>query len=348
MDNTFAQRLINARKIRCYSQRELSKLLDGQVSPTAIQKYEKGLMMPSSSILILLSKALDMKLDYFFRPFTVDIDTSKFEFRKKSSIGAKKIESIKYMVCAEIEKYLEIESILGKNNSFSLDYSNLLVESEDDAKLLACKLRKDLNIGSDAIVSAVELLENYGVKIIEIDYDNKFSGTCNTAGSIPVIVINKNMTSERKRMTIFHELGHLLMRCSSEIDEEKMCTIFANEVLIPSDKFISILGALRHGISLVELQAIQREYGISVDALMAKAVQLNIITNSRYTSYYKKKNAIPSFKEAVEKSLYPMEHTNRFKRLVYCALASEVISFSKAAGLLDLPLSEVRDTLNLM
>ena len=330
------------------SQRELSNKLEGQVSPTAIEKYEKGLMMPSSSALILLSKALGMKLDYFFRPFTVAIDTKKFEFRKSASMGVKKVESIKYMVCAEIEKYLEIEGILGNMTTFTLDYSNILVEGEDEAKLLARRLREDLNIGSDAIVSAVELLESCGVKIIEIDHDDKFSGTCNTAGTIPVIVINRNMTSERKRITIFHELGHLLMHCAEGVDEEKMCNIFANEILIPSDKFTSLLGASRHDISLVELQAIQREYGISVDALMAKAAQLNIITNNRYTSYYKKKNALPAFKEAVEASHYPMEHTNRFERLVYRALASEVISTSKAAALLDISVNEVRNNLNLM
>jgi Zn-dependent peptidase ImmA (M78 family)/DNA-binding XRE family transcriptional regulator len=348
MDNTFANRLVNARKIRCISQRELCNVLQGQVSPTAIEKYEKGLMMPSSTVLILLSKALNMKLDYFFRPFTIAIDTSKFEFRKSSSMGAKKVESIKYMVCNEIEKYLEIESILGSTASFTLDYSNVVVEGENEAKLLANQLRADLNIGSDAIVSAVELLESCGVKIIEIDHDDKFSGTCNTAGTIPVIVINKNMSSERKRITIFHELGHLLMHCAEGVDEEKMCTIFANEVLIPSDRFISILGASRHDISLIELQAIQREYGISIDALMAKAAQLNIITQRRYTSYYKKKNAVSSFKDAVDASHYPMEHTNRFERLVYRALASEVISFSKAASLLEVSVNEVRNTLNLM
>lgn len=348
MKNTFAQRLVNARKIRCVSQRELCDMLDGQISPTAIAKYEKGLMMPSSTVLILLSKALNMSLDYFFRPFSVKIDPSKFEFRKKSNLSAKKIESIKYTVCDEIDKYIEIEGILGSGTFFSIDYSNVLVECEHDSILLAKRLRDDLNLGSDAIVSAVELLESCGVKIIEIDQDSKFSGTCIIAGTIPVIVINNNMSSERKRMTIFHELGHLLMHFSEGVDEERMCTIFANEVLVPSDNFKSILGASRHDISLVELQAIQREYGISIDALMAKAAQLNIITSGRYTAYHKKKNAVESFKVAVNKSLYPMEHTNRFERLVYRALASEVVTYSKAAALLNTSVSEVRDSLNLM
>lgn len=348
MDNTFAQRLVNARKIRCMSQRELCNSVDGKVSPTAIAKYENGLMMPSSDVLIVLSNALNMKLDYFFRPFTIDIDPSKFEFRKKSSLGSKKFESIKYLVCSEIEKYLEVEAILGITSIFCFDYCNTSVEGENDAKLLALRLRNDLNVGSDAIVSAIDLLESVGVKIIEIDHDSSFSGTCNEAGGLPVIVVNKNMCSERKRLTIFHELGHLLMHCADGVDKEKMCNVFANEVLIPSDKFKNLIGESRQDISLVELQAIQREYGISVDALMVKAAQLNIITDRRFTSYHKKKNALPTFKKAVEQSLYPMEHTFRFERLVYRALASEVISYSKAAVLLDMSVNEVRDTLNLM
>lgn len=348
MDNAFAQRLVNARKIRCMSQRELCSSVSGMVSPTAIAKYEKGLMMPSSDVLIALSNALCMKLDYFFRPFTVNIDPSKFEFRKQSSLGAKKVESVKVMVCSEIEKYSEIEAILGITTKFNLDYSNTTVVGENDAENLALRFRKDMKVGSDAIVSAVDLLESTGVKIIEIEHEKSFSGTCNEAGGLPVIVVNKNMSSERKRLTIFHELGHLLMHCADGVDKEKMCNIFASEVLIPFDKFKSLIGESRHDISLVELQSIQREYGISVDALMTKAHQLNIITQTRYASFHKKKNASAKFKEAVEKSLYPMEHTCRFERLVYRALASEAISYSKAAALLDKSVNEVRDTLNLM
>ena len=57
MENVFAQRLVNARKIRCMSQRELCDAVDGKISSSAIAKYEKGLMMPSSDVLIMLSTA---------------------------------------------------------------------------------------------------------------------------------------------------------------------------------------------------------------------------------------------------------------------------------------------------
>lgn len=348
MENVFAQRLVNARKIRCMSQRELANAVGGKISSSAITKYEKGRMMPSSSALIALSKALNTNIDYFFHPFVVKLDVSKFEFRKKSSIGSKKVDSIKYLVCAKVEKYLEIEAILGIESKFNLDYSNTPVEDEEQAMTLALRFRNDFNIGAGAIVSIVDLLESKGIKIMEIEYDNTFSGTCIKAGGFPIIVVNKNMCSERKRLTIFHELGHLLLQCIEGVDKEKMCNVFANEVLITSTIFKSLIGESRHDISLFELRAIQREYGISVDALMSKACMLNIISQNRYMSFYKKKNALPKFKKEVELSIYPEEHTNRFECLVYRALASEVISISKASALLEKPINVVHDTLNLM
>lgn len=348
MNDTFAKRLVNARKIRGLSQRNLADRMEGKASSTAIEKYEKALMMPSSDVLIQLTHVLGFNMDYFFRPFTVALDADGFEFRKKASLGKRNVESIKYRVMAEIEKYLEVEDILGIQSRCSLDFSNVLVESEKDAMDLALRLRKEWNIGMDGIASAIELLEGNGVKIIEVEADAKFDGSCTRAGDIPVIVINKSMPAERKRMTVFHELGHLLMHFAQGVDVEKMCTVFASEVLIPRAKFVELIGESRHDISLVELQVIQREYGISVDALMAKAAQLNVITQRRYQSYYKKKNAVAQFKEAVEKSLACDEHTNRFGRLVFRALASELISTSKAASLLDCSMDSVNESLNLL
>jgi ribosome-binding protein aMBF1 (putative translation factor) len=48
MENVFAQRLINARRIRGISQRELCTRLGGRISSNAIAKYETAKMIPSS------------------------------------------------------------------------------------------------------------------------------------------------------------------------------------------------------------------------------------------------------------------------------------------------------------
>lgn len=348
METTFAKRLINARKMRDLSQRGLCNAMQGKVSPTAIAKYEKGDMLPSSEVLISISQALNVDIDYFFRPFVLQIDRNGFEFRKQANLGKKKTDSLREVICDRIERIVEVESLLDLKAEFSLDYSDFLIESDGDAVTAAQRFRSDMNIGNDAIVSAVELLESMGIEIMEIDAAKSFSGTCTKTNNLGVIVINASHSVERKRFTMFHELGHLLLHVAEGADVERICNIFANEVLIPSEQLKRMIGNSRHDISLVELKAIQSEYGISVDALMWKASQLNIITQRRYVYFCKKKNAAPNFKHNVEESLYMEKPSSRFERLVYRALASDVISYSKAASLLNIPIENIRQSIALV
>ena len=110
---TFAKRLRQARVKEKISMEALSRLLNGLVSKQAISKYEAAKMMPSSTILIALADALRVDLDYFFRSFAFDVQEMKVSFRKKASVGRKDIEALKVNIQDEIERYLEIEEILG-------------------------------------------------------------------------------------------------------------------------------------------------------------------------------------------------------------------------------------------
>lgn len=110
-----------------------------------------------------------------------------------------------------------------------------------------------------------------------------------------------------------------------------------------------MIGESCHVILLIELQAIQKKIGISVDALMAKGAALNLISGKIYTTYHKKKNIFPKLKEEIEKSLYHYEHIiNRFERLVYSALAREMVSYFKVAVLHDTSFADVCGRINLM
>ena len=94
MKTQFSQRLFNARTMAGFSMQELADKVG--VSKESISRYEKGIMQPDSSNLIQLSKALEIKVDYFFRTSTVALN--RVEFRKRSKLGAKKISEIKYRV----------------------------------------------------------------------------------------------------------------------------------------------------------------------------------------------------------------------------------------------------------
>lgn len=343
----FAQRLKNARVMKGYSMDELVAAMGNSLSKMAISKYEKCQLSPSSSVLISLSKALGQPVDYFFRPFTMQIESVKFR-KHKSKLAVKQEESIKQNISDMFERYITIEEICNASVKFISPFKKP-VSSAEQVKEAALKLRDHWNVGSDGIINVIDLLEEHGIKVIEIDAPESFDGLSSMVNDVyPVIVLNKAFTSERKRFTALHELGHLILNFAdsvSEKDEEALCNLFANEMLILEYMFRRIVGDSRREITYPELRAVQIHFGISCDALMYKAKDCGIISEPRYKSYCIQKNRNSAFKERIEQSYYPQEESNRFNRLVYNALSNELITISKAASLLHTSVEQVRGDL---
>ena len=294
-----------------------------------------------------IAEVLDFDVDYFFRPFTVNIDFNSFEFRKRSSLSSKKEAAIKERIALSVEKYVEIETITHDSPRFDLNYDDISLGSDNDARSLGARFRLDLNLGIDCISTPIEVLETNGVKVIEIDTDPKFDGSCVRNLGLPVIVLNKNLTSERRRLTLFHELAHLILAFEEGADVERLCNVFANEVLLPSAVLKSLLGEHRKNLSWKELKLIQEGFGISVEAIMVKAKQIGIISESTHRSLCIDLNRNAELKRRVQESAYPKEVSSRFERLVFRALADNIITISKAASLLDRSVDEVNAQITL-
>jgi Zn-dependent peptidase ImmA (M78 family)/DNA-binding XRE family transcriptional regulator len=350
MKALFGQRLRNARIMRGLSLDALADKMGNVITKQAISKYEAGKSFPGSTVYIALAEALDVSPDFFVRPFSVSLD--KIEFRKRSKLGVKGTASLKERIRDHVERYMEAESILGINNDFDYSMKDILVCKDKDAMKAAAQVRVDWKLGEDGIPYIIELLEEHKVKVIEIDAPDSFDGLSGFAGDrMPIIVLNKHYTVERKRFTALHELGHILLHFANDVDDkskEHLCSTFANEMLISANVFKQLIGGRRHDISLSELRDVQKNFGISVDALMFKAKCLGVISTQRYTTYCITKNQNAIFKQQVEESLYHGDGSDRFQRLVYRALASDLISYSKAASLLNLPVNTIREQLALV
>lgn len=344
----FPKRLQQARKMRGLSLDNLSKEMNQIVSRQAINKYEQGKMMPDSRVLLALAASLGVKVDFFFRPYAVSIDN--IEFRKKSKFSPAKAQSLSERVHEELERYLEIEQISGTAHEFNLERK--MVSTTQDAIAFAGEVRNALQLGTDGISNVIEVLEDNNIKIIEIAEDSAFDGLSGYVnGNIPIIVVNKTFNAERKRFTALHELGHLLMIFSDDMDQksvERLCNAFANEMLLPYSVLTSKIGEKRHDISLAELKDIQIQFGISVDAIMFTLHQHGVISDQRYRTFNIKKNMNADFKTQIEASRFAEKSSGRFFRMVYRALADEIISISKAAVLLNTSVEKVNAQLQLV
>jgi len=349
----FGQRLKNARIMRGLSMEGLAMRAHQVVSKQTISKYEMGKMLPSSAVLIALANALEVSVDYLVRPFSISLD--HIEFRKKARQGAKSTAAIKEIVRDKVERYLEIENILSITTSYSYSLGEMTIKSEGDVVAAANRVKRDWQLGNDGITNVIAMLEAHQIKVIELDdAPSSFDGLSGFADhDKPIIVLNGGgaYTAERKRLTALHELGHIVMNFDPALTDkqrEQMCNLFASEMLISKEIFTEILGDHRHDISLNEMRDIQRNFGISIDALMYKARHLGIISEPRYRYYCMMKNQKPDFKRQIQESHYALEKSDRFQRLVYRALACDLISFSKAAALLEVTIEDVREQIDLL
>ena len=208
-------------------------------------------------------------------------------------------------------------------------------------------MRDRWNLGEDGIINVIELLEGKGAKILELDATESFDGLSATVnGYIPVIILNAKKSSEKKRFTALHELGHAILTFDPGLSDkivEELCSYFASEMLLPERVFKKKIGEKRSLISYPELAALQARYGISCDALMYKAYIYGIISQQKYKAFCASKKNDERTKELTERSIFPQEESHRFSSLVYKALCNDLITTSKAAALLNVPVSDIRE-----
>lgn len=344
----FQNRLKSARQLKGLSLRDLTTLLNNKISRQSISQYENGAMKPTRKNLLLLCEALGVSLEYFNRP---TIELKEIEFRELEKIPAKERQQIEAKAADFLGRFLELEELLGVENSFENPIPNNLITTFEEVEQATIDLRKTWGLGDNKIPSIVELLEEKGIKICELSIADAFSGMVAKAGDgIYVMVLNnrEEVPIDRKRFTALHELAHIILNFGEGVAKETKelyCHYFAKAMLFPKSRVKLELGGLRKHIHLGELLAIKRQYGISLQALLHRLRDLKVITEHHYTQQRKMINQ-KGWKKIEPGIYYGKEQSNRMMQLIYRGIAEEIISTSKAANLYGTNLATFRRLLN--
>jgi len=341
----FSERFKSARLMKGFSLQDLADALDNQLSRQALHRYEKGEVIPDTEKINLLSKALDVQPDYFFRSTKVEL--SEIEYRQLSKMPQKEAAVIKEKTKAYLSRYLELEEIIGLNVGFEKPLENFgLVTSCEQVNKAANQLREYWNLGNGAIFNVVELLEDKNIKVVKLDVDEDFDGLQTFVnGTIPVVAYNIKKTNkpDRIRLTLLHELAHLLLTFGDITlrQKETLCHQFAGAMLLPEKTIKAELGEHRNKLSINELGNIKKQYGISMRAIVMRARDCGII-NDHYTKqfFFLIKQMNWKVDEPVE--YQGVEESNRFEQLLFRALVEDQISMSKAASLNNQSLADFR------
>ncbi len=128
-------------------------------------------------------------------------------------------------------------------------------------------------------------MEAAGCLIIEEDFGtSRVDGLSQWIGDYPVVLLNLRSPTDRRRLTIAHELGHLVLHATHvSPDLEQEANLFAAEFLMPAEM---IRPQLRN-LTLGRLLDLKREWGVSVQALIERAKELRLITSAQRVNLYK-------------------------------------------------------------
>jgi hypothetical protein len=157
-----------------------------------------------------LSRTLNVRTEYFFRPEPVALEG--IEYRKRSSLPKKRLDAITHEVIDLIERRIELENLFPQSPVKAFATVDGLASSitvMDQIEEAAERVREAWDLGFDPIPDLIDVLETNGIRVfmIEADAENKFDGLAARVSGMPIVVVGRHWPGDRQRFTLAHELG---------------------------------------------------------------------------------------------------------------------------------------------
>jgi len=289
------QRIIEARNAKGITQKQLAEEI-GKTSQT-IRNYETGLRTPDGETLEKVADALNVKPSFFIldRPFSVGQPETIFFRAVKAarSQRSQKKYSVRASWAAEIRNWLSLRMTLPKVHLPTENWKGF--REDDEVESLAAITREKWGLGKGPIPSVTTLLESKGgILCYRMSWDDmRTSAISCWLDNKPSIFLNRRPTSpSRLRMNAAHELGHLVMHrgiTTGELadgmnDIEHEANLFAGALLLPAESFAADIDCR---VSLSFLLSLKSRWLVSIQAMIMRCAQLDLIGESRKTELFR-------------------------------------------------------------
>ncbi len=270
---------------------ELAKKIG--ITKQALSKYETNKSdMPYKQILEI-SNVLDFPYKYFIQDDDniLKIEPKSVYFRSLMKTNKKYREQ--QVIKMDFISY--IYSVLSKYINFpKLNLPKL--NDNETPKKAAQKLREHWGLANEPIQDLVRVLEKYGLIVTQFETEtddiDAFSQMFGIEDkNIFIVALSNNKSSaSRVHFDIAHELGHILLHEWNEDNEllskeqfkerEKEANEFASEFLLPYQEFTNDVS--KYPTQLNYYIELKKKWRTSIAAMVYRANQLNIITQSQY------------------------------------------------------------------
>ena len=304
------------------------------VTHATVANYEKGTTFPSTATVRALAAIYKRPVEWFL---TFGPALTGTRYRCLKSVRASEKQAYEGNSAALFQIYVELENILGNYVTQRL-FKIQDGESDRDA---AERLRTELNIGTQPLPSVIQLLEEFGVRVIQIDTQARIDGFAGVFGSTPVVALNSRLPNDRIRFNGGHELRHVIFgdtdAAREECDEdEKQAHDFASHLLLPQP----VLEEAITSKSMVRLIQVKEQYGISLAAMVYRARASNMISAALYERIWKDFSRLGWRKD--EPGVVRPDRPRRLEQLIESAVSEGKLSYGDVARIGGLDEAAVR------
>lgn len=271
-------RLRQARELRRQTQTQLGD--DVGVTQPTIARIENGTLQPSDELADVIALRTGFPKAFFRKPRRVALpEGSLLLYRKKASMKSADEAFLHEMASTALEV---LEHLSAKFRPAPLSLPQLI---DEDAATAATLVRSAIGVEPDVpIPGLVKRLESHGVVCLALPCEQieTFDAFSAWVERQPVIVMNPFRSPDRIRLTLSHELDHLVRRRSvqgtlKEIETDAFR--FAAEFLMPGR---AMRRELVPPITITGLAQLKLRWGVSVAALARRAKDLSLVSDNQY------------------------------------------------------------------
>lgn len=269
-----------ARESKELTQTDLARLLG--VPQSKISKIEAALLEPSGSELERLARLLDRPIEFFTWTDPVyGFATYEMFHRRRQKVGVRTLTrnhaemNIRQMQLERLLRSAEIES----DGFQRIDPD----EYDGDVEQVARAVRAAWQLPPGPVKNIAQLIEEAGGVIIPYDFGTRqIDASSQWLPHLPpVFFVNTQFPADRVRLSLAHELGHLIMHRTVEPNSEGEATLFAAEFLMPAK---DIRHELRE-LTLPLLARLKSYWRVSMAALAVRAHGLDTISDRQYRRF---------------------------------------------------------------
>lgn len=264
--------VILARESRGLGQQALAEALN--VSQGTISKIETGLIPLSNEMMESLSEVLDYPPHFFQQEGDITgIAIAEVFHRKRQNVPQRVLNKI----YAQIEIRIKHIAALLVSTEVPSNIPRMDVEEySDHVEDIARAIRARLQLPRGPVKDITRIIEDAGGITITFDFETPLVDAISRwiPGLPPLFFVNERIPKDRYRLSLAHELGHIVMHSYPTPDIEEQAFRFAAEFLLPEREVMIDL----RDLSLPKLANLKRYWKVSMAALLKRAEELNTIT----------------------------------------------------------------------